>query len=345
MRLRKNRKIERAAVNAARAFFEENDCVFQEVDLANDYGKDAYIDIVDRDVVTGTCVAAQIKGGDKYRRADGFAIPVDEDHFQIWRNSSMPVTGIVHDPETGSLYWTSITEFLAMKSSRPTSIPVPRSNLLTSSSLHSAFKPQFRGESQRLGANCVLDLSSDSEDQRLQSISDCFGLGRSDSRILISLRRFLPTFTGASLEYTICVLTHVTPHPDILWSSSNWIPQEVCNAVCKHFRWTIDEIIHLLEAAEWETWQRGDMGEHVYMMLRQDPEIESKMQRVVDIAMRANNDDLAFASTYLCLYWSRDNAMQMYDDLVNRDPNIELLPLMPDVRHLLYNHGCVPLFE
>lgn len=64
MKLRKNRPIERAGVNAARTLFEAAGYVFQEVELGNDYGKDAYVDLVDGDKATGICVALQIKSGD-----------------------------------------------------------------------------------------------------------------------------------------------------------------------------------------------------------------------------------------------------------------------------------------
>ena len=256
----------------------------------------------------------------------------------------MPVAGIVHDTENGNLYWASITEFLNGLDTRPTSIPVPNSNLLTAGSL-ADFKTQFRSEASRINTNCVLNLSSESEEQRLRSISDCFGLGRSDPRVLIALRQFLLSFSGESLEYAICILTHVTPHPDIIWGSHNWIPQSVCDSVCNHFRWRNDEIIHLMSAAEWETWHRGGMGEHVYMMLKQDPEIKSKMESVIERALESDNESLAFASTYLCIYWAYEDGVAMYKTIANRHPEIEDLDFMPDVRDLLGNYGCVALFE
>jgi len=112
MKTRKNRLIERGGVNAVRSLFEASGHVFQEVDLANDYGKDAYVDLVNDNQVTGICVSLQIKSGEKYRRASGYAIPI-EDHDVVWRQSTLPVAGIVYDPASGQLYWESITSFLA----------------------------------------------------------------------------------------------------------------------------------------------------------------------------------------------------------------------------------------
>lgn len=44
-RIPKNRGIEREGVVETQLFFERNGCVFQEVALQNDFGKDAYIDV------------------------------------------------------------------------------------------------------------------------------------------------------------------------------------------------------------------------------------------------------------------------------------------------------------
>src|SRR4030042_3919630 len=111
MRLRKNRKTEREAVNAAREFFEANGCIFQEVDTGNDYGKDAYIDLVDEGHVTGVCAAVQIKGGASYKRKEGYAIPIGE-HLDVWRSSTLPIIGIVYDPEDRQLRWCNISNYL-----------------------------------------------------------------------------------------------------------------------------------------------------------------------------------------------------------------------------------------
>jgi len=108
-RLRANRVPERAAVNVARTFFEANGCIFQEVSGDNDYGKDAYVDLTFGGQVTGLCAALQIKGGESYRRtAGGYVIPLDDDHAKLWRSSTVPIFGIVHDQSDGKLRWCNI---------------------------------------------------------------------------------------------------------------------------------------------------------------------------------------------------------------------------------------------
>ncbi len=102
MKLRANRITEREAVNAARAFFESCDFVCQEVDQANDYGKDLYVDFTDEKRLTGLCIGVQVKGGVSFRLASGYFIPVDEDHARVWARSSLPIAGIVYDLKTKS---------------------------------------------------------------------------------------------------------------------------------------------------------------------------------------------------------------------------------------------------
>ena len=96
MKRRGNRITETSAVSAVRNFFESNGCIYQSVEAANDYGKDAYIDLAEGEYITGLCAALQIKGGVFYRRADGFySIPLNQQHAKIWRESTLPILGLV----------------------------------------------------------------------------------------------------------------------------------------------------------------------------------------------------------------------------------------------------------
>src|SRR5690242_8305268 len=104
MKLRANRTTERAGVNAAQTFFEAENWIFQPIDLGNDYGRDAIVDACEGETVTGLSAALQIKSGASFRRASGYAIPI-EGHERVWRESPLPVMGIVHDPDAKQLYW------------------------------------------------------------------------------------------------------------------------------------------------------------------------------------------------------------------------------------------------
>ena len=77
MRVPDNRKTSREGVNAAHAFFEHHDCVFQEIAQQNDFGKDGYLDYGEAGKISALCSALQIKSGTSFRTAKGdYFIPL-----------------------------------------------------------------------------------------------------------------------------------------------------------------------------------------------------------------------------------------------------------------------------
>ncbi|WP_280295394.1 DUF4365 domain-containing protein [Nocardia abscessus] len=110
-----NRPIERAGVNAFRALLERHGHVVHEVDGNNDHGEDLHVEIVKNRRRTGHMVAIQVKSGQKYKRAAGYAIPLDG-HQNDWKLSRIPVIGIVFDIDEGDLYWMNLTRELEYNS-------------------------------------------------------------------------------------------------------------------------------------------------------------------------------------------------------------------------------------
>src|SRR5579871_2729811 len=187
MKRRPNRQRERAGVNAARALFERVGYVFQEVDGANDYGKDAYIDMANGETISGICVALQIKSGNKYKRVNHYRIPVER-HLNVWKKSTVPIAGIVFDSDLSKLFWCDITSTLNADANLTAEIRVDSSNELTDISVIEEFEPHFR-ELALLNAaqQAVLRLCSNDPEVRRIAMLDCFAYGRSDARVLIIL--------------------------------------------------------------------------------------------------------------------------------------------------------------
>lgn len=338
VQLRANRVKERAAVNAARALFEGNGCVFQEVDQGNDYGKDAYVDLVDGKEVTGLCVALQIKGGVSYRRASGYAIPIDG-HGEVWRQSPLPVAGIVHDPETGALYWCDISTTIRQDGDAP-EIPVSRDSLLNPVTLESDFKPLFRQLAKQRGVGqAVLHLASEASEQRVSAILDCFGSGRSNPAIFVILRYMLARMRGEDFKVAVWILSHATMHPDILWHKNNTVPAEVEQAVKPHYRWSHDEIVRFLTEVPLPEWERGSLGQCVYYLLIEDPDIMERMRRVALASVRAGDETVAWASLYMYLCWSGQRATERYQELLREEPSFRDLDLIPDLEDILGTCG------
>ncbi|TVZ75376.1 DUF4365 domain-containing protein [Streptomyces sp. BK340] len=129
-----SRKIERAGVNALRTLLEEHDHLVQEIDGGADHGEDLYVAFASEGRRTGHVIAIQVKSGKKYKRANGYAIPV-AGHRDDWKESRLPVVGVVYDRDEKRLFWVNLTEELR-RGSEATWIQVPRVNELTDESLH-----------------------------------------------------------------------------------------------------------------------------------------------------------------------------------------------------------------
>nr|WP_198151251.1 DUF4365 domain-containing protein [Kibdelosporangium sp. MJ126-NF4] len=110
-RINPNRRIERAGVNALRTLLEQHDHIVHEIDGNNDYGEDMYVNFVDKGQRTGYTIAIQVKSGQKYKRTNGYAIPVGT-HRDDWEQSRVPVIGVVHDAKQNKLFWCNLTERL-----------------------------------------------------------------------------------------------------------------------------------------------------------------------------------------------------------------------------------------
>jgi len=344
MKLRKNKVIEREAINATRVFFEANGCIFQEVDTGNDYGKDAYVDFANKGDITGMCAALQIKGGKSYKRKSGYGIPIER-HLDVWRSSTLPIIGIVYDPEDKCLRWSSISKYLDnIGEDVPSYIPVSADAILTSTTLRFEFKQAIERFSKLHTEHPVVQLCSKSATLQLAVLYDCFALGRSDARVLIALRYLTKILTGKPLLLAISILSHVTPHPDIMWNKHNWIPKEVTKDVRPHLVWDTQEIWNFLSCVTWNDWQRGNRGEDLYMLLMEDPQIKMKMESVAVAAINVGDEEVAFSALYLTVYWAGNNGVEKYQQMLSKSKDFRKLPLTGELEQILRDCGYISLF-
>ncbi|MFC5027542.1 DUF4365 domain-containing protein [Streptomyces sp. DSM 41987] len=107
----RGRRVGQAAVNAVRTLLEEHDHIVQEISGRNDFGEDFYVTFTDGGDVTSDTVKVQVKGGDSWRRGNGYAVPVNL-HGDTWADGNIPVYCVVYDPNTKELYWANATQQL-----------------------------------------------------------------------------------------------------------------------------------------------------------------------------------------------------------------------------------------
>lgn len=111
---KKTKATARKGVNFVRSIVEARNSIFQEVELENDIGNDAYVEFIEGEDGTGCCITSQIKSGDSYVRDHGkdLVITADRDHFEYWNSHVLPVAGIVFDPDHNLARWINISLYL-----------------------------------------------------------------------------------------------------------------------------------------------------------------------------------------------------------------------------------------
>ena len=300
----------REGVNAARSFFEHHACRFVDVPQEQDIGKDAYVDLVDDTGITPLCVALQIKAGASYRTADAYAVPVDH-HADLWRRSTVPVFGIVHDPADGLLRWVDLTGYLrAHPEQVGGSVPVVGRQTLDEMTLRGAFTNAVRAYAARGTTDLVLNLLSP-EPFQTGAIYDAWALSRSDPKYLLLFRRFLLDLQPEATRRSIWLLSHVGSHPGIFWTKDNWIKPEAEEFLLPSFRWSPEELAHMLRAVDTEDYGRGTLGECLDVLLYEDPNIVKKLHLTITLLLKDPDHTQAVRAATLAITHSKDQQKQL----------------------------------
>ncbi|HUY50884.1 MAG TPA: DUF4365 domain-containing protein [Streptosporangiaceae bacterium] len=251
------------AVNAFREFCLDQAWVFTETPEQTDFGKDGYLDFSRNGRLTGQCIAVQIKGGVSFHRRDSFVIPADGRRRNFWMKSSVPVFGIVWDPIGGGLYWTNLTGALRNQGINST-LQIPARNRIDTEGLEGFLDAMWRSTT-----GLTIALAFGSDDAELQDVAayDCFGLGRADPRYLILLRRVMFGLHSTALDRAIKVLNYCTHNGDNAYPQ-NWMSEDSRATVRKHFVWTVDEAVELLDRTpDEEGFDRGAFSSCIYWLL------------------------------------------------------------------------------
>jgi hypothetical protein len=311
-RLRVGHVSERGGVNAVRTLLEAHGLVVDEVDARSDYGRDLIVDITEANAITGAVIGVQVKGDRRFVCDGTWELPVDLKTRRYWAESSVPIIGILWDPDSGELRWGNLTAFARtdpMISDWPPHAPrqepsagkimrFPSSQVLSDETLPDMIE-QMHAYVRRTAAPALLGLFDADEQRRCHAVFDCWTLGRTDARAFLLLRHALPSLAGESLRQAIATLSRLTPHPDIFWHDGNWVPPEVERQVRQAFRWSTQEVYELVGAVEHlddegAGWERGGLGQCLWMLLAEDPTLPTTVETAMGLAARAEDADTTF---------------------------------------------------
>jgi len=340
-RVRPNRPAELAAIRVVQALFEDANHIYQAVLGSNDIGKDGYVDIVDHGDVTGDVIALQIKGGESFRRSRGYAIPCTASDRELWRSSSIPVFGVVHDAD--KLHWTNLTAWARALGGdeRPPAAPVDATFTLDERRLPS-FLNQARAYLRADGPTALVGLASSDPVHQRAAVGDAFGLARNDVRPLLLLRASLRYMRDrAALAPAIQVLTLTVGHGDIFWTADNWLPEAVRDAVRGELRWSAAEAEQLMAVTEPEEWCRGGLGQDVHALLDADPNVNRTIERVY---ITTTDNEVAYRCMLILIDAAGPDGLAEWTRLVECRPGIATDDFTIELRRLLEEFGVFTLW-
>jgi len=257
---------ERGAVNAVRTLLEAHRHVVDEVEGRNDYGRDLIVDITERGEITGAIIGIQVKGDRRFIKDGDWELPASPKDRRYWAESSVPIVGVLWNPDDGGMRWINLTAYARTDPTistwpftRPRRVPdeepsdvkilFPKSQVLSDTTL-SLMLEQLRAYLRQSSTPALLGLFDLDDERCSNAVFDCWTLGRSDARAFLLLRWALPSLSGDPLRDAIRTLSYLTPHPDVFWDASNWIPPEIKRQVQTAFRWSAQEICDLVAYAK-----------------------------------------------------------------------------------------------
>ncbi|MFI1843302.1 DUF4365 domain-containing protein [Streptomyces microflavus] len=326
-RLRNTRRTEREGVNALRAFLEDQDCVVQEVDTANDFGKDLLVDLTKNHEITGETIAIQVKSGKSFSQRGHWGIPASSADLHTWYESSTPIYGVIFDPAEREFHWINLSSYVhehmdALQDHKNVGkqksqsgirfkghfVSTPEKQTLTQESWEN-FAGEVRGYIHRFGGRTLLDLMSEDMSAQISAVHDCFALGRGDARALLLLRHTITKLSNYALAQALHVLSHCASNPDIPWNERNWIPQNITKQVNASFNWSPEEILHMIRQVE-ETgsagvsaWERGGYGQSLVVLIWDSPDLCERLHSALLTACRGYDDNVAFRTLILYQYF------------------------------------------
>lgn len=333
----------REAVLAFERFCLDQRWVFHEVPGHADFGKDGYVDLVERGgALTGGCISVQIKGGRSRRRAGGYRLDASENNRRQWAASTLPVIGIVWDPDRSRLHWTDLTARLSSEGIEA-DLLVPESQHLAGEHEVRRFKKYLSSVAHRQAS--TLDLVSADDDLQLAGVAGAYYVGRTDGRALVLLRRLLFTMGEAARRSAVWALACAVPHPDMFHTFDGSPDERACRVLEPSLCWTVDEIVELLALIDEDQGiNRGTFGQHVYHLLVMDPAHANKTADAAIEAARRGSDPAAAWALVLAIYWAGEDGAAQFRRLLAAEPALGQMWTAEQIEQSLRDFGYLSLF-
>jgi hypothetical protein len=281
----------RFGINFVRTLVERQNCTFQEIDLQNDLGNDAYVEFVNEECATGCCVALQIKSGSSYRASGGrYSFQSDSDHFEYWASHTLPVLAIIVDPDANKAVWVDITSHL--RDNPGTFKDGPFSIYAEQDFSESSFAefrqhclayqaPYSKGDNLGRALEAFADRSDD--EHCLDGLQALFAFHRHQVATWYYLISCFSNFQGhRALRPLVAYLCHIPAHPDIFWNKRNLIDEDVRQQALRLMRELFDrkDALTMLSAIDEAGIDRGTIGQAVHALVDTIADTQSVMEAI-----------------------------------------------------------------
>lgn len=324
---------ERGAVNAVRTFLERHRFVVQEWDTRNDYGRDLIIDLTEDDELTGTLLAAQVKGGRSHFRDGVAGVTARPSDIRFWSESTVPVVGIVWHPDDDTMWWVDLTarsaELMDELRDDPTRLEtvehIDAVHALDDRTVHRMVEA-VRRSAPGYTEDAFLKLFDEDDVVRRDGVMACWSFSRRDSRALVLLREALPRLRGQSFLDALSVIGMLVGNPDTFhpYTASTsprakefvdrlaWSAEEVAEMVHEHERLTDGD----------DAWRRGGTGQVLWHVLRPYGRAAAPFADALAVSVRHRRPDTA-VRLLLCLLSVADEPRAVLTDMLHAYPSLD----------------------
>lgn len=269
--------ISRQGINRVREIVEEKNNIFQEIDLENDVGNDAYIEFISDEYATGCCIFVQIKSGNSYGKNGKYKFQADQEHFEYWNSHMLPVCAIIYSPKNQKAMWVDITKYLHENPDLIENGPyVVEANLEFSLETFEAFKNYFLDYRNQYENNNFFERSVEiileSEDGQswLDAMRALFSFYRNRKSTWFFLCQYFQYVeNNEHLNYLTYILSHIPGHGDIWWSDKNLIDQKI-----RVYAWNLitqsfgeKELRKLLTIFSVDGFERGSLSQSAHALI------------------------------------------------------------------------------
>lgn len=330
---KKTKSISREGINYLRAIVEGNNCIFQEIELENDVGNDAYIEFIVNEESTSFCIAVQVKSGTSSKRKKYYSLKSDKDHFEYWNNHNLPICGIVFDTQNQVAVWVDITHYLEENTEKiksgPYSIPIQHNSILNRDNFmefvdyYLKYQDVYKNDSNFCKS---LDYFASLNNEMLMydGAKSLFFNHRNRNITWFVLINCYSTVDYKLLFDLTLILCHVPGHGDIWWSDKNIINDTVRTYAKQLIQnmFKKNEVTRLLSVVDENGFGRGTIGQCVESIISIIPDKTEILKEITfDYTI---DEDKRIEALILLLYYISENKTiceEILNEYLHKNPH------------------------